>query len=474
MPAEPARGGARRGGAPSRRAPATPSRQRRRARAPHARASGATGGAGLDWPGRLLDSRLAFLAGAPSRHGARLRRLDASVVALAASRGLHAAAAQRRPGRDAAARARGRTALGGRCWRIRPSRSPRSRSSASCCSGPGCVRALVRAEPLRVSPALAWAALLRASPSGSRCCSPPTRADGVVDSLRYALFIVFFFLVLQLTHTIEDVRRIVRVVVLSSTLAGGVGPLRLRRPRAHARRRADRGRQRLRLPDGVRAPARRVPARRARSRRRVLWGMCCVRAARRDAGDAVARRAGRARRTRAVGHHHAPRPGARRCCSASPPSSASPRSRSRCGHRCCTTASSRRATSRDKNVTSRQALWSAALRMAEDRPLTGVGPGRFGIEAPAYVRNNPIVLEKPVVHNSYLQVLAEIGALGLFAFVGVPRVVVAAARPLAKTGDQRRGRRRRATARDGDAGLADRGDRRRRVPERAAHDARSG
>ena len=70
-----------------------------------------------------------------------------------------------------------------------------------------------------------------------------------------------------------------------------------------------------------------------------------------------------------------------------------------------------------RNVTARQALWSAALRMSEDRPLTGVGPGRFGIEAPAYVRNNPLVLERPVVHNSYLQVMAEIGALGLFAFV---------------------------------------------------------
>jgi O-antigen ligase len=71
----------------------------------------------------------------------------------------------------------------------------------------------------------------------------------------------------------------------------------------------------------------------------------------------------------------------------------------------------------EKNVTARQALWSAALRMAEDRPLTGVGPGRFGIEAPAYVRNNPLILDRPFVHNSYLQVLAELGVIGLFAFV---------------------------------------------------------
>ena len=81
------------------------------------------------------------------------------------------------------------------------------------------VRALVRAEPLRVSPALALGGAARRSPSGSRCCSPPTRPTASFDALRYALFIVFFFLVLQLTHDATDVRRIVRVMVLSSTLA---------------------------------------------------------------------------------------------------------------------------------------------------------------------------------------------------------------------------------------------------------------
>jgi O-antigen ligase len=72
----------------------------------------------------------------------------------------------------------------------------------------------------------------------------------------------------------------------------------------------------------------------------------------------------------------------------------------------------------DKNVAARQALWSGALRMAADRPITGVGPGRFGLEAPTYVRNNPIDLHEPVVHNSYLHVLAEIGLLGVLGFVG--------------------------------------------------------
>jgi O-antigen ligase len=70
----------------------------------------------------------------------------------------------------------------------------------------------------------------------------------------------------------------------------------------------------------------------------------------------------------------------------------------------------------NKNVDARQAYWSAALRMAADRPLTGVGPARFGIEAPAYVRNTPIVLPDPVVHNSYLEILAESGVFALLAF----------------------------------------------------------
>ena len=61
------------------------------------------------------------------------------------------------------------------------------------------------------------------------------------------------------------------------------------------------------------------------------------------------------------------------------------------------------------NVQSRQALWRGALRMAADRPLTGVGPGWFWIASPAYVTDEVLVLEEPVVHNSYLEVLAELG-----------------------------------------------------------------
>jgi O-antigen ligase len=71
------------------------------------------------------------------------------------------------------------------------------------------------------------------------------------------------------------------------------------------------------------------------------------------------------------------------------------------------------------NVDSREAYWSAAARMAADHPILGVGPGRFGIEASTYVLNDPINLERPVVHNSYLEVLAEGGVPTLIAFIAL-------------------------------------------------------
>ena len=56
--------------------------------------------------------------------------------------------------------------------------------------------------------------------------------------------------------------------------------------------------------------------------------------------------------------------------------------------------------------------------MAGDRPLLGVGSGRASVSSPRrYVRNSPLAIDNPVVHNSYLQVLAETGMLGLAAFL---------------------------------------------------------
>ncbi len=69
------------------------------------------------------------------------------------------------------------------------------------------------------------------------------------------------------------------------------------------------------------------------------------------------------------------------------------------------------------NIESRQSLWAAAIKLSERRPLTGVGPGRFPKEARPLLRNNPIELEKPVTHNTYLEILAENGIPALLLFV---------------------------------------------------------
>ena len=70
-----------------------------------------------------------------------------------------------------------------------------------------------------------------------------------------------------------------------------------------------------------------------------------------------------------------------------------------------------------ENVASRQSLWDAAIAMWMDHPLTGVGPDRFGVESVDYVRDNPVILPEPVTHNTYLEILAESGPLALVAFL---------------------------------------------------------
>jgi putative inorganic carbon (HCO3(-)) transporter len=277
------------------------------------------------------------------------------------------------------------------------------------------VRALVRAEPVRMSPALGWAALLGFA-VGLSLLLCPNPAEGIFDAMRYALFIVFFFLVLQLTHSARDVRRILRVFVLSSTLAAGwglygfifTGLSRAAGPIGDANDFAY-------LMTCV-LPLAAYLMSRERSRR-VLWGLCCVlllgatlatlsRGALVGLGALV---------PWAIVTRRIPLRGLVLGVAALLSVAA-------LGFLAWAPLLNHRLEAKGnvsaQNVTSRQALWSAALRMAEDRPLTGVGPSRFGIEAPGYVRNNPVVLEKPVVHNSYLQVLAEIGLLGLLTFVG--------------------------------------------------------
>ena len=71
----------------------------------------------------------------------------------------------------------------------------------------------------------------------------------------------------------------------------------------------------------------------------------------------------------------------------------------------------------DRNAASRLSFWDAALNMSYDHPVTGVGPGRFGDESTTYLGNRPSALQDPVAHNSYLEIMAESGAPALLAFL---------------------------------------------------------
>lgn len=58
----------------------------------------------------------------------------------------------------------------------------------------------------------------------------------------------------------------------------------------------------------------------------------------------------------------------------------------------------------------REAQTSAALRLVAERPLTGTGPGRATL---FFTGSDGEALAARYVHNEYLQVLAELGAVGL-------------------------------------------------------------
>jgi O-antigen ligase len=94
----------------------------------------------------------------------------------------------------------------------------------------------------------------------------------------------------------------------------------------------------------------------------------------------------------------------------------------------------------ERNAESRQALWKGAVEMAMDRPITGVGTGRYGAESVEYVRDNPIVLEDPQAHNAYLEILAESGPFALaafLAFLGASWLALARARRSNREGGSR-------------------------------------
>lgn len=73
--------------------------------------------------------------------------------------------------------------------------------------------------------------------------------------------------------------------------------------------------------------------------------------------------------------------------------------------------------------TGREDIWTVALQVVRDKPLHGAGAGNFTVVAPTYAAGDinitrvDFVVDQPkVVHNTYLEILAELGVIGAVLF----------------------------------------------------------
>ncbi len=83
---------------------------------------------------------------------------------------------------------------------------------------------------------------------------------------------------------------------------------------------------------------------------------------------------------------------------------------------------------------SRVRLWGVALRMVEDRPIVGVGPGNFVAAYPRYARGGDQYLQNLVTHSTYMSMAAETGAIGLGLFLVMSGLALRDARRAVLTG----------------------------------------
>jgi O-antigen ligase len=92
-------------------------------------------------------------------------------------------------------------------------------------------------------------------------------------------------------------------------------------------------------------------------------------------------------------------------------------------------------------------IWTVGWRMVEAHPVVGVGAGNFPSASVHYVlepgtlnNKRDLINEPAVAHNMYLQVLAELGVIGLAMFVAILTASVGAAiaafRRFKRLGDQ--------------------------------------
>ena len=103
--------------------------------------------------------------------------------------------------------------------------------------------------------------------------------------------------------------------------------------------------------------------------------------------------------------------------------------------------------SSDPSGSGRTDIWKVGWRMVEANAVVGVGADNFGnstihylLEPGTIPRSEFIVDEQKVAHNIYLQVLAELGIVGLTLFLGILAfslgAAVSAARRFALTGER--------------------------------------
>ena len=88
----------------------------------------------------------------------------------------------------------------------------------------------------------------------------------------------------------------------------------------------------------------------------------------------------------------------------------------------------------------REDIWLVARRVSWDHPIGGIGPGNFTVRSREYVRRPgtleyvELIVERPhVVHNTYLQMLAETGIIGLLLFLAIVATAVGSAMRAART-----------------------------------------
>jgi O-antigen ligase len=78
---------------------------------------------------------------------------------------------------------------------------------------------------------------------------------------------------------------------------------------------------------------------------------------------------------------------------------------------------------RRETVGIRVDLWSMALQMIRDRPITGVGLGNFATASMRYAHGE-YLMSRLVAHNAYISIAAETGLVGLCLFLAVHGVAL--------------------------------------------------